>query len=63
MSQERVNALQKRSTKLVHKLVEAEIENYFTSKRAEKDKNFPLVFFLPYDEDSEQPVEKEATGQ
>lgn len=29
----------------------------------EKDKNFPLVFFLPYDEDSDQPVEKESTGQ
>lgn len=55
MSQNRVEALKKRSTKLVHKLVEAEIGNYFTEVRPEKDKNFPLVFFLPYDEDTDQP--------
>ena len=49
MSQNRVSALKKRSNKLLHKLVEAEIGNYFTEERPEKDKNFPLVFFLPYD--------------
>lgn len=52
MSQNRIDALKKRSIKLVHKLVEAEIGNYFTERRPEKQKNFPLVFFLPYDEDS-----------
>ena len=33
MSQNRIDALKKRSTKLVHKLVEAEIGNYFTENR------------------------------
>ncbi len=36
MSQNRIDALKKRSIKLVHKLVEAEIGNYFTEKRPEK---------------------------
>jgi hypothetical protein len=52
LSQNRVEALKKRSLKLLHKLVEAEIGNYFTEGRPEKDKNFPLTFFLPYNEDS-----------
>jgi hypothetical protein len=41
--------------------VQAEIGNYFTEQRPEKDKNFPLTFFLPYDED-DQPVETEISG-
>jgi hypothetical protein len=49
MSQNRLNALRKRSKKLLHKLVQAEIENYFNEERPEKNKNFPLTFFLPYD--------------
>lgn len=61
MSQNRLNALRKRSKKLLHKLVEAEIKNYFNADRPEKDKNFPLTFFLPYDED-EQTMEEEGTG-
>ena len=32
----------------MHKLVKAEIANYFTVNRPEKDKNFPLTFCLPY---------------
>lgn len=63
MSQNRVDALKKRSTRLVHMLVQAQIENYFTEERPEKDKNYPLVFFIPYDEDTDQPQEKEASNQ
>jgi len=51
MSQNREIALKKRCKKLLHKLVQAEIGNYFTEDRPEKSKNFPLTFFLPYDED------------
>lgn len=63
MSQNRQKALKKRSKKLLHKLVEAGIKNYFTEERPEKDKNFPLVFFLPYDEDAENPTEKEGGAE
>ena len=49
MSQNRVIALKKRSKKLLHKLVQADITNYFTEDRPEKQKNFPLTFFLHYD--------------
>jgi hypothetical protein len=45
-----VKALKKRSKKLLHKLVQADIQNYFNADRPEKEKNFPLTFFLPYDE-------------
>ena len=61
ISQNRLKALKKRAKKLLQKLVLAEIGNYFTEVRPEKDKNFPLTFFLPYDED-EQTSKKEESG-
>lgn len=30
--------------------MKADITNYFTFNRPEKDKNFPLTFVLPYDD-------------
>lgn len=45
----RVKALKKRCTNLLYKLMEADIGNYFTEVRSEKDRNFPLTFCLPYD--------------
>jgi len=61
ISQNRLKALKKRAKKLLHILVQAEIGNYFTEQRPEKDKNFPLTFFLPFDED-DQIVKKEESS-
>ena len=47
----------------MRKLVEASITNYFTKDRPEKGKNFPLVFFLPYDEEAENPVKKDSNNE
>lgn len=57
-NQIRNEALKKRSVHLLHKLVKAEIGNYFTVRRPEKDKNFPLTFYLPYGDDSENGKDK-----